>query len=319
MFRKLIFLGYLVLTIILIISLNVRINDIPPIGKFLNPYSGFWINGESKVGDNFKKIINQPIKKVPSLRDVTIANLFFENSTRTKLSFEIAEKRLSADILNFASGASSVKKGETLLDTVNNILAMKVDMVVMRHPNPGASVFLSRNVNAIIINAGDGNYAHPTQGLLDVFTMSEVVDLNIKASFDIAQLSTKIMLKSKNRKKIGGSIINLSSQLGKVGAPLRSVYNMTKFGIEGLTKGMAIDLAKHNIRVNSICPTFVETPMVKKFFKNKDFKKSVIKNIPLGKVATESDIATAVVYLASDASSMMTGSSLVIDGGWTAK
>ena len=149
--------------------------------------------------------------------------------------------------------------------------------------------------------------------------MSEVVDLNIKASFDIAQLSTKLMLKSKNRKKIGGSIINLSSQLGKVGAPLRSVYNMTKFGIEGLTKGMAIDLAKYNIRVNSICPTFVETPMVKKFFKNKDFKKSVIKNIPLGKVATESDIATAVVYLASDASSMMTGSSLVIDGGWTAK
>ena len=149
--------------------------------------------------------------------------------------------------------------------------------------------------------------------------MSEVVDLNIKASFDIAQLSTNVMLKSKNRKKIGGSIINLSSQLGKVGAPLRSVYNMTKFGVEGLTKGMAIDLAKHNIRVNSICPTFVETPMVKKFFKNKDFKKSVIKNIPLGKVATESDIATAVVYLASDASSMMTGSSLVIDGGWTAK
>jgi len=149
--------------------------------------------------------------------------------------------------------------------------------------------------------------------------MSEVVDLNIKASFDIAQLATKVMLKSKNRKKIGGSIINISSQLGKVGAPLRSVYNMTKFGIEGLTKGMAIDLAKHNIRVNSVCPTFVETPMVKKFFKDKSFKNSVIKNIPLGKVATESDIASAVVYLASDAASMMTGSSLVIDGGWTAK
>ncbi len=149
--------------------------------------------------------------------------------------------------------------------------------------------------------------------------MSEVVDLNIKASFDIAQLATKVMLKSKNRKKIGGSIINISSQLGKVGAPLRSVYNMTKFGIEGLTKGMAIDLAKHNIRVNSVCPTFVETPMVKKFFKDKSFKNSVIKNIPLGKVATESDIASAVVYLASDAASMMTGSSLVIDGVWTAK
>ena len=149
--------------------------------------------------------------------------------------------------------------------------------------------------------------------------MSEVVDLNIKASFDIAQLATKVMLKSKNRKKVGGSIINISSQLGKVGAPLRSVYNMTKFGVEGLTKGMAIDLAKHNIRVNSVCPTFVETPMVKKFFKDKGFKKSVIENIPLGKVATESDIASAVVYLASDAASMMTGSSLVIDGGWTAK
>ena len=123
------------------------------------------------TADNFKKIINQPIKKVPSLRDVTIANLFFENSTRTKLSFEIAEKRLSADVINFSSGASSVKKGETLLDTVNNILAMKVDMVVMRHPNPGASVFLSQNINANIINAGDGTHEHPTQALLDSYSI----------------------------------------------------------------------------------------------------------------------------------------------------
>ena len=149
--------------------------------------------------------------------------------------------------------------------------------------------------------------------------MSEVVDLNIKASFDVAQLSTNVMLKSKNRKKIGGSIINLSSQLGKVGAPLRSVYNMTKFGVEGLTKGMAIDLAKHNIRVNSICPTFVETPMVKKFFKNKDFKKLALGNIPMGKAAKESDVATAVCFLASDAAAMITGTSIKIDGGWTAK
>ena len=125
------------------------------------------------TADNFKNIINQPIKKVPSLRDITIANLFFENSTRTKLSFEIAEKRLSADILNFSSGASSVKKGETLLDTVNNILAMKVDIVVMRHPNPGASVFLSRNINASIINAGDGTHEHPTQALLDAYSIRE--------------------------------------------------------------------------------------------------------------------------------------------------
>ena len=126
-----------------------------------------------KTADNFKKIINQPIKKVPSLRDITIANLFFENSTRTKLSFELAEKRLSADIINFASASSSVKKGETLLDTVNNILAMKVDIVVMRHPNPGASVFLSRNIDAKIINAGDGAHEHPTQALLDSYSIRE--------------------------------------------------------------------------------------------------------------------------------------------------
>ena len=126
-----------------------------------------------KTADNFKKIINQPIKKVPSLRDITIANLFFEDSTRTKLSFELAEKRLSADVINFSSASSSVKKGETLLDTVNNILAMKVDIIVMRHPNPGASVFLSRNVNAKIVNDGDGTHEHPTQALLDAYSVRE--------------------------------------------------------------------------------------------------------------------------------------------------
>ncbi len=126
-----------------------------------------------KTADNFKKIINQPIKKVPSLRDTTIANLFFEDSTRTKLSFELAEKRLSADVINFSSASSSVKKGETLLDTVNNILAMKVDIIVLRHPNPGASVFLSRNVNAKIVNAGDGTHEHPTQALLDASSIRE--------------------------------------------------------------------------------------------------------------------------------------------------
>ena len=126
-----------------------------------------------KTADNFKKIINQPIKKVPSLRDITVANLFFENSTRTKLSFELAEKRLSADVINFSSAVSSVTKGETLIDTVNNILAMKVDIVVMRHPNPGASVFLSRNIEAKIINAGDGTHEHPTQALLDAYSIRE--------------------------------------------------------------------------------------------------------------------------------------------------
>ncbi len=126
-----------------------------------------------ETADHFKEVINRPIKKVPSLRDVTIANLFFENSTRTKLSFELAEKRLSADIINFSAAQSSVKKGETLIDTVNNILAMKVDMVVMRHPSPGAAEFLSKNVNSCIINAGDGTHEHPTQALLDCFTLCE--------------------------------------------------------------------------------------------------------------------------------------------------
>lgn len=126
-----------------------------------------------ETADNFKEVINRPIKKVPSLRDITIANVFFENSTRTKLSFELAEKRLSADVINFSSSGSSVKKGETLLDTVNNILAMKVDMIVMRHSSPGAPHFLSKHIDANIVNAGDGTHEHPTQALLDSFSMRE--------------------------------------------------------------------------------------------------------------------------------------------------
>ena len=125
------------------------------------------------TADHFKEVINRPIKKVPSLRDITIANIFFENSTRTKLSFELAQKRLSADVISFSTAQSSVKKGETLIDTVNNILSMKVDMVVMRHANPGAAYFLSKNVNASIINAGDGAHEHPTQALLDSYSIKE--------------------------------------------------------------------------------------------------------------------------------------------------
>jgi aspartate carbamoyltransferase catalytic subunit len=126
-----------------------------------------------ETADNFKEVINRPIKKVPSLRDVTIANIFFENSTRTRLSFELAEKRLSADVVNFSASTSSVKKGETLLDTVNNILAMKVDMVVMRHASPGAPYYLSKHIKANIVNAGDGTHEHPTQALLDTFSIRE--------------------------------------------------------------------------------------------------------------------------------------------------
>mgnify|MGYP000978739609 FL=1 len=126
-----------------------------------------------KTADAFKEVINRPIKKVPSLRDITIANLFFENSTRTRLSFELAEKRLSADVINFSAASSSVKKGETLIDTVNNILSMKVDMVVMRHPNPGAAKFLSERIDAKVVNAGDGTHEHPTQALLDAYSIRE--------------------------------------------------------------------------------------------------------------------------------------------------
>ena len=131
------------------------------------------INLIFETADHFKEVINRPIKKVPSLRDITIANIFFENSTRTKLSFELAQKRLSADVISFSAAQSSVKKGETLIDTVNNILSMKVDMVVMRHANPGATYFLSQNVKASIINAGDGAHEHPTQGLLDSYSIKE--------------------------------------------------------------------------------------------------------------------------------------------------
>ncbi len=126
-----------------------------------------------ETADNFKEVINRPIKKVPSLRDVTIANVFFENSTRTRLSFELAQKRLSADVVNFSASNSSVKKGETLLDTVNNILAMKVDMIVMRHASPGAPHYLAKHINANIVNAGDGTHEHPTQALLDAFSIRE--------------------------------------------------------------------------------------------------------------------------------------------------
>jgi aspartate carbamoyltransferase catalytic subunit len=131
------------------------------------------INLIFEIADHFKEVINRPIKKVPSLRDITIANIFFENSTRTKLSFELAQKRLSADVISFSAAQSSVKKGETLIDTVNNILSMKVDMVVMRHSNPGAAYFLSKNVKASIVNAGDGAHEHPTQALLDSYSIRE--------------------------------------------------------------------------------------------------------------------------------------------------
>jgi aspartate carbamoyltransferase catalytic subunit len=174
-----------------------------------------------QTADNFKDVLNRPIKKVPSLRDVTVANVFFENSTRTRLSFELAEKRLSADVVNFSSSSSSVKKGETLLDTVNNILAMKVDMIVMRHSSPGAPHFLSRHIKANIINAGDGTHEHPTQALLDTFSIREKTG-------DVAGKKVVII----------GDILHSR-------VALSNIFALQKLGAEVMVCGPATLLPKH--------------------------------------------------------------------------
>ena len=172
-------------------------------------------------------------------------------------------------------------------------------------------------IDILINNAGNNIPEHFTQ--VKTKNMEYLVKINTVATFNIAQLCALKMIKSKNRKKIGGAIVNMSSQMGHVGGPIRSVYNMNKWGLEGLTKGMSLDLAKYNIRVNTVCPTFVVTPMTKKFLKNKKFKRETLNNIPLGRFAELSEIASSVVFLASDAASMITGTSLLVDGGWTAK
>jgi len=171
-------------------------------------------------------------------------------------------------------------------------------------------------IDILINNAGTNIPEHFTK--VKTKNMERLVKLNTIAAFNLAQLTSIKMIKTKNRKKIGGAIVNMSSQMGHVGGRIRSVYNMNKFGIEGLTKGMAIDLAKYNIRVNSVAPTFVVTPMTKKFLKNKKFKRDTLNSIPLGRFAEMSEVASAVVFLASDAASMITGTSLLVDGGWTA-
>ena len=174
-----------------------------------------------------------------------------------------------------------------------------------------------QRIDILINNAGTNIPEHFTK--VKRRNLEFLVKVNTIAAFNIAQLCTLKMLKTKNRKKIGGSIVNMSSQMGHVGGPIRSVYNMNKHGLEGLTKGMALDLAKHNIRVNTVCPTFVVTPMTKKFLKSKKFKKEVLGNIPLGKFAELSDVSSAAVFLASNAAAMITGTSLLVDGGWTAR
>jgi len=172
-------------------------------------------------------------------------------------------------------------------------------------------------IDILVNNAGNNIPEHFTK--VKTKDMEYLVKINTIATFNLAQLCANKMIELKNRKKIGGSIVNMSSQMGHVGGSIRSVYNMNKWGIEGLTRGMAVDLAKYNIRVNSVAPTFVVTPMTKKFLKNKKFKRETLNNIPLGRFAEMSEIASAVVFLASDAASMVHGTSLLVDGGWTAK
>ena len=174
-----------------------------------------------------------------------------------------------------------------------------------------------KRIDVLVNNAGNNIPEHFTK--VKTKDMEYLVKINTMATFNLAQLCALKMIKLKNRKKIGAAIVNMSSQMGHVGGPIRSVYNMTKFGLEGLTKGMSIDLAKYNIRVNTVCPTFVVTPMTSKFLKSKKFKREVLGNIPLGRFAELSDVATAAVFLASDAASMITGTSLLVDGGWTAR
>ncbi len=174
-----------------------------------------------------------------------------------------------------------------------------------------------KRIDILVNNAGNNIPEHFTK--VKTKNMEYLVKINTIAAFNVAQLCALKMIRLKNRKKIGASIINMSSQMGHVGGPIRSVYNMNKWGLEGLTKGMAVDLSKYNIRVNTVAPTFVVTPMTKKFLKNKKFRKETLNNIPLGRFAEMSEIASTVVFLASDAASMIHGTSILVDGGWTAK
>ena len=225
----------------------------------------------------------------------------------------IALAEAGATVIGLSRTQSDLDKLQTDIKRVKGRL-IKINCDVMNYNDLKTKIEKIKIIDVLVNNAGT-NIPEPFEKIQQK-SMNYIVDLNLKAAFNVAQLVVKKMLKNKKR---GGSIINMSSQLGHVGMIGRNVYNMTKFGIEGLTKGMGVELATRNIRVNAVAPTFVETPMVKRFFKNKNFKKLAIGNIPMGKAAKESDVATAVCFLASDSASMITGTSLLIDGGWTAK
>jgi NAD(P)-dependent dehydrogenase (short-subunit alcohol dehydrogenase family) len=225
----------------------------------------------------------------------------------------IALAEAGATVIGLSRTKSDLDKLEKDIKKVNGKI-IKIQCDVMNYQDLKEKLNKIKIIDILVNNAGT-NIPEPFEKIKQS-SMNYLIDLNLKAAFNVAQLVVKKMIKNKKR---SGSIINMSSQLGHVGMIGRNVYNMTKFGIEGLTKGMGVELAKKNIRVNSVAPTFVETPMVKRFFKNNKFKKLVLGKIPMGKVATESDIATTVCFLASSASSMITGTSIIIDGGWTAQ
>ena len=228
----------------------------------------------------------------------------------------IALAEAGATIIGVSRTTSDLDKLQKDIKKVKGKLT-KITCDIMNYEDLSSKLKKIKKVDILVNNAGT-NIPEPFEKIKQT-SMNYLVDLNMKAAFNVAQLCSQKMVKAKNRKKIGGSIIHMSSQLGKVGCEGRNVYNMNKFGLEGLTKGMSIDLAKYNIRVNTVCPTFVVTPMTKKFLKSKKFKREVLGNIPLGRFAELSDVASAAVFLASDAASMINGTSLLVDGGWTAK
>jgi NAD(P)-dependent dehydrogenase (short-subunit alcohol dehydrogenase family) len=225
----------------------------------------------------------------------------------------IALAEAGATVIALSRTQSDLDKLEKEIKKIKGKV-IKVKCDVMNYKDLKENLNKIKIIDILVNNAGT-NIPEPFDKIKQE-SMNYLVDLNLKAAFNVAQLVVRKMLKNKKR---SGSIINMSSQLGHVGMAGRNVYNMTKFGIEGLTKGMSVELAKNSIRVNTVAPTFVATPMVRRFFKNKEFKKLALGNIPMKKLATESDIATSVCFLASSASSMITGTSIIIDGGWTAQ
>ena len=225
----------------------------------------------------------------------------------------ISMAEAGAHVFAISRTGSDLDKLEKIINRTNGKIT-KIICDITNYKNLISNLKKIKKIDVLVNNAGT-NIPELFKDVRQT-SLDKLVDLNLKAAFNVAQIVVRQMLKNKIK---NGAIVHLSSQLGHVGMEGRSVYSMTKFGIEGLTKGMAIELAKHNIRVNSVCPTYVETPLVKKVFKNKKFKKLVLSKIPMGKTASESDIATAICFLASSAASMITGTSLLVDGGWTAQ